>query len=173
MWRWYVEDTPFRLPSSTFPATCQRGGKIVQCSEAIQLAPGHPSTSQIFSSASHCLFLFRVRSDLTSTIYHDLTWSLNAREYQDFSGSLQVPQFTMLAIIFLPATSENFREDLVSPRQTSIYICDVPMGSWYMKSVIYHALWTVSENAYVKCRLQKYSRAHLTSQGEYFGEKFC
>ena len=51
------------------------------------------------------------------------------------------------------------------------------MGSRYMKFVIYHALRTVSENAYVKCGLRKYSRAHLTSQGEslleYFGEKFC
>jgi len=46
-----------------------------------------------------------------------------------------------------------------------------------MKSVIYHALQTVSENAYVKCGLLKYSRTHLTSPGEsflkYFGEKYC
>jgi len=41
---------------------------------------------------------------------------------------------------------------LVSPRQTSIYVKSY-LGSRYMKSVIYHALRTVSENAYVKCGL--------------------
>ena len=49
------------------------------------------------------------------------------------------------------------------------------MGSRYMKSVIYHALRTVSESCYVIFGLWKYSRTHLTSWGEsflkYFGEK--
>ena len=41
---------------------------------------------------------------------------------------------------------------LVSPWQISIYVKPY-LWSWYMKSVVYHALRTVSGNAYVKCRL--------------------
>jgi len=41
---------------------------------------------------------------------------------------------------------------VVSPRQTSIYVKSY-LCSRYMKSVCYHALRTVSENAYVKCGL--------------------
>ena len=46
----------------------------------------------------------------------------------------------------------NSPPPIVSPRQISIYVKPY-LWSQYMKSVVYHALRTMSENAYVKCRL--------------------
>jgi len=54
--------------------------------------------------------------------------------------------------MFLQGQNAESGLEVVSPRQTSIYVKSY-LCSRYMKSVCYHALRTMSENAYVKCGL--------------------
>jgi hypothetical protein len=54
-----------------------------------------------------------------------------------------------VADVVVDAVTVVVVHDVVVSRRQSSIICDVPYGSRYMKSVVYHAPKTVLENVYV------------------------